>query len=262
MKPSIIICFMLTAISYCLSAQVAISDALLNNSEMVKYKQRFSFTNKDLHKSSFGPFTTVDIHSGRQHLIGREKESYFEIKGKSISTKTAMSKIKTQPFALTIIQDGGDSIISNVDLISVQGGDHALVEMTSGKALENEAIKFYCASMTIQIRSDSLDWHMEQKNGKYDADYDDYPLLFDRILTNGVDNIFAKGAEAFPVTRKLFGNTTKGIVFIYNKKQVAALQTYPETFIWFSKDIKEPHKQVIAASIISLLSINPNKNAY
>ena len=86
------------------------------------------------------------------------------------------------------------------------------------------------------------------------ADYEDYPLQFDRVLTNGLDNIIVTGADGFPVKRKSFENHTKGIVFIYNKKQVAAFETDPETSIWFSKDIMQNHKQAIAAVIISLLS--------
>ena len=109
--------------------------------------------------------------------------------------------------------------------------------------------------MVIQIRTDSLNWHMPQ-NIDPEADYTDFPLSFDGILTNGVDNILVKGAEGFPVKRKTFENSTKGIVFLHSKKQVAALETYPQTSIWFSNDIKAHHKQVIAAAIISLLSIS------
>ena len=82
MKYAVIICCILITISSRLLAQVPISDALLNNSEMVKYKQRFSFTNKDLHKSSFGAFTTIDIHSGRQHLIAGKKNLILRLREK------------------------------------------------------------------------------------------------------------------------------------------------------------------------------------
>lgn len=94
-------------------SQVTINDALLNNSEMLKLNRAFSLSSGNVHKISFGPFKTVNIHKGKQHLVGRQKDAYLDVKGKSVSIKRSVSKINRQPFSLTIIQDGADTIISN-----------------------------------------------------------------------------------------------------------------------------------------------------
>lgn len=253
MKHYIILGFLLIIIPFSIMSQVPINDALLNKSEMLKLKWKFVFTNSTLRKTSFGPYATVDIRKGKQHLVGRQHEDYLDIKGKNVSMKRSVSTIKSQPFSLIILQDGADTIISNLDLTTVKGGDHALLEVGNSKTPEEENITSYCDDVMVQVKTDSLNWRMPATDDQH-ADYNDYPLSFDRVLTNGVDKIYVQGADGFPVKRRMYENHTKGIVFVYNKKQLAALETYPETTIWFSNDIKANHKQVIAAVIISLLS--------
>ncbi|MEO8772195.1 MAG: hypothetical protein ABI402_19000 [Ferruginibacter sp.] len=220
---------------------------------MLKLNQKFIVSSGTLHKISFGPFKTIDINKGKQHLVGRQEEVYLDVKGKNTGIKKGVNKIKSQPFSLVIIQDEKDTIISNMDVISMRE-KRALVEIRSGKAQDDESTVSYFEDISIQTRSDSLNWQMTQDNDQEDDDLE-FPLSFKGILTNGADKILAEGADGFPVKRKTFANSTKGIVFLYKKKQVAALETYPETSIWFSNDINKNHKQVIAAAIISILSL-------
>jgi len=259
MKHPIISSLLLTMIPLSLLSQLTIDDALLNSSENMKLNGGFSLSSGNLHKTSFGSFKTIDIHKGKAQLVGKHKEAYLEIKNKKSSIKNAVSTVNSQPFSLTIVQEGGDTIISNIDLTTVKGGGHALIEMKSGNAQDDENNKTnYCEDIQVQVKTDSLIWHMPPNDDQH-ADYDDFPLSFDRTLTNGLDKIIVTGAEGFPTKRKLFKNATRGVVFLYNKKQVAALETYPDTSIWFSNDINEVHKEVIAAVIISLLSPSDSK---
>lgn len=253
MKRYSIVCCMLMALPYSILSQVSINDALLNKGEMLTLNRAFTLSSGSVRKISFGPFKTVDIHKGKQHLVGRQKDAYLDISGKNAGMKRSVSKINSQPFSLTITEDGGDTIISNLELTTIKGGNHALVEMSSGKSSDEESVSSYCDDVAVQIKNDSLPWRMPSTDDQQ-IDYNDFPLSFDRILSNGIDKIYVTGANGFPVKRKAFENHTKGIVFVLNKKQLAALETYPETTIWFSNDINKNHKQVIAGVVISLLS--------
>jgi len=254
MKYSIIICFMLMTIPISILSQVYIDDALLNKSEMLKLKRGFSRVSGNLQKTSFGPFKTVNINSGKQHLVGRQNNPYVGIAGKNVSLKKSVSTTSSKPYSITIIQEGADTIISNMDLITIKGGNRALIQLGKRNAADDESSVSYCEDMMIQIRNDTLNWHMPQNNNQTDPAA--FPASFDRILTNGVDNILVKEAEGFPSRFRMDKNMAQGIVFIHNKKQIAALATYPEISIWLSNTINERHKQVIAAVMISLLSIS------
>ena len=244
-----------------LLSQVAIDDALITTGENIQLKRGFGLSSGNVHKTSFGSFKTIDIQKGKKHFVGRDKEAFLEIKGKKAGIRKTVSSKNAQPFSLTIIQVGADTIISNINLITIKGGNHALIEISSGKSDNDEGSVSYCGDIQIQIKTDTLNWQMPLNPDQYTdySDYSDFTSSFDRVLTNGVDNIMAKEADGFPIKRKLFKNSARGIVFIYNKKQVAALETYPETSIWFSKDIKPNHKQVIAAAMISFLSIRNSR---
>lgn len=252
MKYYTVIYLMLTLIPGSAMCQVSVDDALINSSEVMKLKRESLSSLESLHKVAFGPFKIVAIHKGKQHFEGRERDAFYEIKGREKGFRNSVSTKTSQPFSLAVIKDGGDSIITNMNLITVKGGDHALIEISNRKAPAEENISSYCADMFIQIRKDSLSWQMPQIS---DEDDKDFPLSFDRVLTNGTDKILVKGAEDFPVKSRLFKSSTTGIVFIYNKKQVAALEWYPEKSIWIKNSINESQQQAIAAVMISLLSI-------
>lgn len=257
MKRYPFICLMFFIIPGSVMCQVIVTDALLNNSEVFKLDRKATVTSDNMHKTSFGPFRIIDISKGKQHLIGRQTDPFLDMRGKNVNLKKSARKINAQPFSLLIAQYGADTIISNMNLTTLTGVEHALIEFKGGKPADEQTSYSYCDDMVIQIRSDSLNWRLSQYNDQFD-DYSDFPLLFDGELTNGKDKIQVRGAEDFPMKKNIFGNQTQGIVFYFNRKQVAALETYPQATIWFSNTIQEHHKQVIAAVMISWLSItNP-----
>jgi len=102
-----------------LLSQLSIGDALINNSENIKPRTGFSLASSNLHKTFLGPFETVSIQKEKSHPTGNHKEAYLEIKNRKSSIKNAVSTVNSEPFSLTILQDGGDTIISNIDLTTL-----------------------------------------------------------------------------------------------------------------------------------------------
>jgi hypothetical protein len=85
--------------------------------------------------------------------------------------------------------------------------------------------------------------------------------MYDGVLTDGMDKILVKGSDDFPTKAKgILRPITEGVVFIYNKKQVAALRTRMTPEVWFSNNISERQRQVIAAAMLSWLSIRSRSN--
>lgn len=238
-----------------LLSQVSVDEELISNGEMMKQKYVFTMSSGNVIKTALGPFRITDIEKGKKHFSGRKTEDYFIIQSKHVSSKRSVSKISTQPFTLTILQDGADSIISNMDLIMVEGGNHAIIESYSGKAKEEKNTDSYCLSMSIQVKSDSMLWHLSQRDDQ-PIEYNDFPVSYDGVLTDGIDKILIKGTDDFPTKGKGFLKPiTEGVVFIYNKKQIAALRIHMNPGVWFSNTISERHRQVIAAAMLSWLSI-------
>ena len=238
-----------------LLSQVSVDEELISNSETMKQKYVFTMSNGNVLKTALGPFRITDIEKGKKHFAGRKTEDYFTMQGKHVSLKRSASKISTQPFTLIILQDGADSIITNMDLIMVEGGNHALIESYSGNAKQEKSADSYCLSMSIQVKSDSLAWNLSERND-LPIEYNDFPVLYDGMLTDGTDKILVKGTDDFPSKgRGIFKPVSDGIVFIYNKKQIAALRIRMNTGVWFSNTISERHRQVIAAAMLSWLSI-------
>ena len=76
--------------------------------------------------------------------------------------------------------------------------------MKSGSVKDDENSKTnYCEDIQIQIKSDSLFWHMPPTDVQH-SDYDGFSLSFDRTLANGVDEIMVTGADGFPVKTQAF----------------------------------------------------------
>lgn len=256
MKYNLASALALMAVPLSLLSQVSVDEELLSNSETMKQKYVFTMSSANVAKTALGPFRITDIDKGKKHFLGRKTEDYLVIQSKHASLKRSVSKIKSRPYTLTILQDGADSIISNMELITVDGGNHALIESYSGDAKEEKNTDSYCLHMSIQIRGDSLAWYLSQFDD-LPIEYNDFPVLFDGVLTDGTDKILVKGTDDFSPNKKGFLKPiTDGIVFIYNKKQVAALQIRMNTKAWFSNTISERHKRVIAAAMLSWLSIN------
>jgi hypothetical protein len=251
----LILSTVLCTISTSLPCQVPVDESLVTG-EAVKLKIGLGYSSAIPRKITAGPYEITKIDKGKSHLVGSRRDAYFDIKGKTSGIKSGLISTKSQPFSLTIVQEGIDTIITNIDLTTIKGG-HALIEMSSGKGVEEESSTSYCEEIQVQVKTDSLNWHMPPDDDQH-TDYEDYPLSFNRILTNGRDMIIVTGADGFPTKRKSFQNHTKGLVFIYKKKQLASLETYPDTSIWFNKDITENHKNVIAGIIIALLSTAPS----
>jgi len=255
MKYNLFTTLVFLALPFSLLSQVSVDEELISNSETMKQKYVFTMSSGNVMKTALGPFRITDIQKGKKHFSGKKTEDYLVLQGKQASVKRSVSKISTQPFTLYILQDGADSIISIMDLIMVKGGNHAIIESYSGTAKEEKNSDSYCLSMSIQVKSDSLAWHLSPRNDQ-PIEYNDFPVFYDGVLTDGTEKILIKGTDDFPSRGKGFLKPiTDGVVFIYNKKQVAALRIRMNPGVWFSNNISERHRKVIAAAMLSWLSI-------
>lgn len=234
--------------------QVSVSEALISGSEPFRLNTFFVQSSGDVRKISIGPFKTIKIQQGKDHLVGQMPQPFLAVIKKNVGLKKSIVTTTARPYSMRILSDGNDTAVANIEMTTVKG-ERALIEMTSGNAVPENNKRFYCSNIEIQVKSDSLSWYMPQYDDD-NADFSDYPLSFDRILTNGIDQILVEGAEDFPA-RKAFRNATRGIVFIRNKKQIAALETYPQTALWLTADIDAKSKTVIGAIAVTLLATQP-----
>ncbi len=229
-----------------------ISAGLKSNSESwkVKVKQNGIWGKKPA-IVNFGPLKTLSTETEKNHQNTREVDR--ELYRKNIHTvKSSESSMELELYGTdTAIDPDADSEGRNHQGKKC-GRYHGQREWTDE---ESYRVSCWLDEMYLGFQNDSTFWHyIKLDSGQV------YGILENRQMLQ-VTLYQASNLEGKKMKDIMFTQPALGIVFEYQGKQVAAVQTLMKQSIWISKDLDQNLRNAILATSAALMATIKSGNA-
>ncbi|MEO6583806.1 MAG: hypothetical protein ABIO05_05750 [Ferruginibacter sp.] len=250
------------------ASQLLVDTSLLNNSN--KWKPKIGALNiaNTLKKVSLGPIETVKIDKGEKK-VNREKKHGFRSENDAWGFVTDYKIEKRQPFDITLVYNGADSIFLNMNMVNKSEGQRTGI-FHSKKELPGSGNSYtYCEETNIETNKDTTQWILKRDTLSLNLvkyyEMCSMPANFPNSFVNvEIWNLSGSAGDTiliYPV--KGFGQKgyktrySEGLVFIHKDKQLAAYQFSPK-YMWIRKDLKDQVKMILGGAVIALLSVYNN----
>ena len=236
------ILFILIICPFIASSQkvMKINDSLKNNCEMMEVKAGGL---RAIHRYEFGPYRVV---SGKAGITTTKSNSKF-------FSRFTQSE-STQKSSFVFVGNTTDTVLVNTFTSSkietkttrslVFGSEGARVER--GNELQNGVDSFVAV---ISLPDDTTDWQLIS-SAQYKAS-DNYKSNW--VLTDGKTEIEIRKVIESDNGKKSLLWLSEGYEFFLDNKSIAAVQTMMKQFVWFSKDLNQNMKLIIASAAATLL---------
>ncbi len=244
------------------TSQLLLDTSLLNNSDKWKPKIGALIIANTLKKVSLGPIETVKIDKGEKK-VSRSKSPDFRVENEAWGFVNDYQSVKKQPFNITSIYNGTDSIFLNMKMVNKTEGQTTGIFHTKKALPESRSSFTYCEETIIETNNDTTQWILKREilsEEKYYEMCSMHSSFPSRFVNVEIWNLSGSGGDTiiiYPV--KGFGpkgyksRFSEGLVFIHKDKQIAAYQFSPK-YMWIRKDLKDQEKQILGGAVIALLS--------
>ncbi len=122
------------------TSQLWLDTSLLNNSDKWKPKIGALIIANTLKKVSLGPIETVKINKGEKK-VSRSKSRDFRVENEAWGFVKDFQSVKRQPFDITSIYNGTDSIFLNMKMVNKSEGQ--TTGIIHSKKLMNHYVLFF-----------------------------------------------------------------------------------------------------------------------
>lgn len=230
-------------------AQVSVDTSLLHNAESWKPKVNLFPIAGVLKKVSVGPLETVSVGKGERNIVSSKKSKSLNGNNGAWGLRKTYSAETRRPFNLTILHNGSDSIFLNMNMVIIEEGERAVLNLSKKRQDNERTVTKFCAEASIEIADDTTQW-LVRRNETGDS----WGLSNEAtwsMYSSGDDSISVHHARDFK--KSFFQTFPEGIVFIRKGEQIAAYQRSPRLLL-LRKDLNDVDRRVLGIALISILA--------
>jgi hypothetical protein len=143
------------------SSQFLVDTSLLNNSDKWKPKIGWQVIANTLKKVSLGPIETVQIDKGEKN-VSRSKSRGFRMENGAWGIVKDYQIEKRQPFDITSIYNGTDSIFLNMKMVTNSEGQTTGIIHSKKPLPESGTSYTYCEETIIETNKDTTQWILKR----------------------------------------------------------------------------------------------------